>query len=73
MCIRDRGISTVLFTQLTAQMIVRLGWRMSYVAMAVICLVVSVPALFLFVKSPEEVGCEPYGSGEAAAAAESAA
>ena len=36
------GISTVLFTQLTAQMIVRLGWRMSYVAMAVICLVVSV-------------------------------
>ncbi|MBC5581538.1 MFS transporter [Anaerofilum sp. BX8] len=67
------GISTVLFTLITAQLIVGLGWRMAYVVMAAVCLVVSVPALFLFVKSPEEAGCEPYGSDEAAAAAETAA
>lgn len=66
------GLSTVIFTKLTAQLIVSVGWRMSYVIMAAICLVVSVPGLFLFVKSPAEVGCEPYGAGEADAANEPA-
>ena len=58
------GLSTVLFTKLTAQLIVSLGWRMSYLVMAIISLIVSVPGLVLFVKSPAEVGCEPYGAGE---------
>ena len=64
--IAAEGLSTVLFTKLTAQLIVSLGWRMSYVVMAAIALVVSVPGLFLFVKTPAEVGCEPYGAGEVA-------
>ena len=38
------GLSTVLFTKLTAQLIVSLGWRMSYLVMAIISLIVSVRA-----------------------------
>ncbi|TAH63973.1 MAG: MFS transporter [Anaerolineaceae bacterium] len=36
---------------------------MAYLIIALMCLVLSVPALFLL-KSPAEVGCEPYGSEE---------
>ncbi len=62
------GLSTVLFTLLTAQMIVGMGWRMAYFMMALICLIVSVPAVFMFIKTPQQVGCEPYGSEDSSAA-----
>lgn len=58
------GVSTVVYSMLTATWIVNLGWRSAYLVMAVTCLVLSVPALFLFVKSPEEVGRKPYGAEE---------
>lgn len=58
------GLSTVGFTLLTAQMIVGIGWRLAYLVMGLICLIVSVPPVFLFIKTPEEVGCKPYGSEE---------
>lgn len=71
------GISTVVYSMLTATWIVNWGWRTAYLVMAVTCLVLSVPALFLFVKSPEEAGHKPYGAEEggklvAAASEESA-
>lgn len=67
------GISTVVYSMLTAKLIVSLGWRMAYLVLAVICLVLSVPALFLFVKSPSEAGCKPYGAEEAASDAPASA
>lgn len=63
------GISTVIYSMLTATWIVSLGWRTAYLVMAASCLVLSVPALFLFVKSPEEAGHKPYGAEETANAA----
>ena len=58
------SVSTILFTLLTAELIDNFGWRKSYFIMAAIALVISVPAAFLFLKSPEEAGCKPYGTEE---------
>ena len=58
------SVSTILFTLLTAKLIDNFGWRNSYFIMAAIALVVSVPAAFLLLKSPEEAGCNPYGAEE---------
>lgn len=57
--------ASTLYAFLTGQLINLFGWRMSYVVMAVIAAVVTVPAVFLIIKRPEEAGCEPYGSDEA--------
>lgn len=59
------GLATVLYSLFTAQWIVSMGWRTAYLVLAAICLVLSVPAMFLFVKSPEEAGSEPYGAEDA--------
>lgn len=56
------GISAVVYNLLTAQFIVRFGWRSAYLILATVSLVLSVPGLFLFVKRPEEMGVQPYGS-----------
>lgn len=64
------GLATVVYSLLTAQWIVSMGWRTAYLVLAAICLVLSVPAMFLFVKSPEEAGCKPYGEEEVPAAQE---
>lgn len=58
------GLSTVSYNLLTATWIVSVGWRTAYLILAATCLVLSVPALFLFVKRPEEVGLKPYGAEE---------
>ena len=58
------GLSAVLYGRLTAVLIEGIGWRSTYLVMAAVSLVLSVPALFLFVKSPREAGCEPYGADE---------
>lgn len=74
--IAAEGLSAVVYNLLSARLIVTLGWRAAYLIIAAICLVLSVPMLFLCLKSPEEVGCKPYGAedgdeqGEAAAAPE---
>lgn len=64
------GLATVVYSLLTAQWIVSMGWRAAYLALAAICLVLSVPALFLFVKSPKEAGSRAYGEDDAQAAVE---
>lgn len=56
--------ATTLYSLLTGQLISSFGWRQSYFIMAVMAAVLTVPAVFLFIKRPEEVGCEPYGAGE---------
>ncbi len=56
------GLSAVLYNLITGSLIVNFGWRASYLIVAIICLILSVPPVFLFIKSPEEVGVEPYGA-----------
>jgi len=55
---------SMLYSLMTAQMITHLGWRTSYIIMAVAAAVISIPAVFLLIKTPEEVGCQPYGAEE---------
>ena len=55
-------VAVVMYTILSGQFIVKFGWRNTYVILALISLIVSVPALFLLVKTPEEKGIEPYGA-----------
>ncbi len=59
------GLSAVVYSLVTADWIVNLGWRTAYLILAAVSLVLSVPALFLFIKSPEEAGSQPYGSEDA--------
>ena len=63
--IAAENIATIVYSLLTAEWIVRFGWRRTYLMIALLALVLSVPAVFLFIKRPEETGYEPYGaSGE---------
>ncbi len=62
--IAAENVATIIFSLLTAELIVRYGWRTTYIMIAVMALVLSVPAMFVFVKSPAEAGCLPYGAGE---------
>ena len=55
---------SMLYSLLTAQLITNLGWRTSYIIMAVAAAVISIPAVFVLIKTPEEVGCQPYGAEE---------
>ena len=61
--IAAENIATILYSLLTAKLIVRWGWRMTYLIIALMALILSVPAVFIFIKSPKEVGCKPYGAG----------
>lgn len=49
---------------LSAQLITAFGWRNAYLILAGMAFVITVPAVFLIIKSPAEVGCEPYGADE---------
>ncbi len=62
--IAAENISMVLFTVISAQFITEFGWRNAYLILALISLVVSVPCLFLFVKTPKQAGVLPYGYDE---------
>ena len=55
----------MVYSLLTGQLIETFGWRQSYFILAAIGAVITVPAVFLLIKRPEEVGCEPYGADEA--------
>lgn len=58
------SVSTIAYTLLSAELIVRLGWRAAYLTLACIGLIITVPAVFMFIKSPEEAGVQPYGADE---------
>ena len=71
--IAAENIAMILYTKLSAVLITAFGWRGAYGILAAICLVVSVPAVFFLIKSPEEVGVQPYGAEEAPADSPAAA
>lgn len=54
----------MLFQMLSASFITSFGWRTAYLLLAGIAFVLMVPVMFLVMKSPEEVGCQPYGAEE---------
>lgn len=58
--------ATMLYSLLAGQLITSFGWRNTYYIMAVAAAVITIPAVFLVIKRPEEVGCEPYGAEEGA-------
>lgn len=53
--------ATILYGLLSAQLITSLGWRAAYLVLAGMALVITVPAVFLLVKSPAEAGSSPFG------------
>lgn len=57
--------ATMGYSLLSGQLITCFGWRTAYLIMALMSAVITVPAVFLLIKSPQEAGCEPYGIEEA--------
>lgn len=55
------NIATVGYSLLSGWLISRCGWRGAYLILASIAFVITVPATFGLMKSPEELNCEPYG------------
>ena len=55
---------TMAYSLLVARMITGVGWRTTYILMAVYAAVVTIPAVFLLIKTPEEAGCLAYGADE---------
>ncbi|AVM68539.1 hypothetical protein C3V36_04330 [Lachnospiraceae bacterium oral taxon 500] len=56
--------ATILYTLLSAKLITDLGWRNAYFIMAAMSAVITIPAVFALIRSPKEMGCEPYGASE---------
>jgi len=63
--------ATIIYGLLSAQLITWYGWRTSYLILAAMALIITVPAVFLIIKSPQEAGCRPYGEDEASESAQS--
>lgn len=62
--IASENIAVIAYSLLNAEWIVHYGWRIAYFIMAMCGLILSVPITFLCIKTPEEVGCKPYGYEE---------
>ena len=58
------SVGMIVFNYLSAYFIEAFGWRNAYFLFAVIGIIISVPAAFFLVKSPQELGLKPYGDGE---------
>ncbi len=56
--------ATIGYGLLAAQFITVFGWRIAYFLLATMGFVITVPAAFVLLKSPEEAGCKPYGMEE---------
>jgi predicted MFS family arabinose efflux permease len=48
------GLGTALLPQYAQWLITNMGWRVAYVGLAVVLVVIAVPAVFLFVREPED-------------------
>lgn len=59
------GIGGMIMNTAVSQMIIYLGWRMTYYILAVIMFIAMVPLMFLVVREkPEDKGLKPYGADE---------
>ena len=55
-------VATVVYSLLSAWLINSFGWRGAYLILACIGFLLTVPAAFFLLKTPEDVGCDPYGA-----------
>lgn len=62
--------ATVFYSLLSAQLITAFGWRQAYLIMGSMAAVLTIPAVFILLKSPQEAGCMPYGAEEVQVQAE---
>ena len=56
--------ATIGYGLLSAFLISTYGWRSAYLILAGMAFVITIPAVFLIIKSPAEADCEPFGSDE---------
>ena len=56
--------ANVAFGLLSARFITLYGWRVAYLLIATLGFLLMVPEVFFLLKTPEEVGCLPYGEHE---------
>ena len=59
----------IFYNMLSAKLIVVFGWRAAYLILALIAAVVTIPAVFMIIKTPRELGIAPYGEEHGTAAA----
>ena len=48
------GLGTALLPQYAQWLITNMGWRMAYVGLAIVLVIIAVPSVFLFVREPED-------------------
>ena len=51
----------IIYNMLSARLIVMFDWRSAYMILAAIAAVITIPAVFLIIKTPRELGLSPYG------------
>lgn len=56
--------ANVFYSLFSGKLITSYGWRRAYLVIAILGAVLSLPALFFLMKSPEEKGIQPYGYSE---------
>lgn len=60
------GVGGTIFSPIVTMLLEKYGWRHTYQIMALIVLVIALPAAFFILrKRPEDMGLKPYGSDEA--------
>ena len=64
MVIAVGSVAGIFYNILSAKLIVAFGWRAAYLILALIAAAITVPAVFLIIKTPEEMGMAPYGAEE---------
>ena len=58
-------VAGMIYTVLSAQLIIHLGWRTAYLVLAAIGSIITIPSVFFLIRSPKQIGCEPYCAEEA--------
>lgn len=59
------GVGGTIFSPIVTALLEQYGWRRTYQIMALIILIIALPAAtFLLKKNPQEMGLKPYGSEE---------
>ena len=56
--------ASVLYGLLSGQLITSFGWRTSYLILAAMAFILTVPVVFRYIRKPDEVGVAPYGAEE---------
>ncbi|MGI5887786.1 MAG: MFS transporter [Oscillospiraceae bacterium] len=59
--------ASVGYSYLSAALISGYGWRRAYFVLGIMAFVISVPAILIWIRRPEEVGVTPYGATDAEA------